>query len=48
LCAMGVPPHLGQGAVRLSVGRFTTEDEIDRAAEALLRTPSPAMSGRPL
>jgi cysteine desulfurase len=44
LCAMGVPPNLGQGAVRLSVGRFTTEDEIDRAAAALLRTPSPAMS----
>src|SRR5262249_42854779 len=25
LCAMGVPPELGRGAVRLSVGRFTTE-----------------------
>ncbi len=25
------------GAVRLTVGRFTTEDEIDRAAEALAR-----------
>jgi cysteine desulfurase len=37
LCAMGVPPELGRGAVRLSVGRFTTEDEIDRAAEALVR-----------
>ena len=37
LCAMGVPPQLGQGAVRLSVGRFTTEDEIDRAAAALMR-----------
>jgi cysteine desulfurase len=35
LCAMGVPPELGRGAVRLTVGRFTTEDEIDRAAEAL-------------
>jgi len=23
--------------VRLSVGRFTTEDEVDRAAEALAR-----------
>jgi cysteine desulfurase len=33
--AMGVPRELGQGAVRLSVGRFTTEDEIDRAAAAL-------------
>jgi cysteine desulfurase len=35
LCAMGVPPDLGKGAVRLSVGRFTAEDEIDRAAELL-------------
>ena len=37
LCAMGVPPDLGRGAVRLSVGRFTTEDEVDRAVEALVR-----------
>jgi cysteine desulfurase len=37
LCAMGVPPKVGQGAVRLSVGRFSTEDEIDQAAEALVR-----------
>jgi cysteine desulfurase len=36
LCAMGVPPELGRGAVRLSVGRFTTEDEVDRAAAALV------------
>jgi len=36
LCAMGVPPEVGRGAVRLSVGRFTTEDEIDRAAAALV------------
>jgi cysteine desulfurase len=35
--AMGVPPELGRGAVRLSVGRFTTEDEVDRAAEGLIR-----------
>jgi cysteine desulfurase len=35
LTAMGVPLELGKGAVRLSVGRFTTEDEVDRA-----RTPS--------
>jgi len=38
LCAMSVPPEIGKGAVRLSVGRFTTEEEIDRAAEALLKT----------
>jgi cysteine desulfurase len=36
LCAMRVPPEIGQGAVRLSVGRFTTEDEVDRAAELLI------------
>ena len=36
LAAMGVPVDLGRGAVRLSVGRFTTEDEIDRAAAALV------------
>ncbi len=37
LAAMGVPPEIGKGAVRLSVGRFTTEEEIDRAAEAMIR-----------
>ncbi len=36
LCAMGVAPEVGKGAVRLSVGRFTTEDEIDRAATMLV------------
>jgi cysteine desulfurase len=41
LKAMGVPAELGQGAVRLSVGRFTTEAEIDRAAEALARFAKP-------
>jgi cysteine desulfurase len=46
LCAMGVPPELGRGAVRLSVGRFTTEDEIDRATEVLLGQVLGA--GRPL
>ena len=37
LCAMGVSPSLGRGAVRLTVGRWTTESEIDEAAEMLLR-----------
>lgn len=36
LAAMGVPPEVGRGAVRLSVGRFTTEDDIDRAAGLLI------------
>jgi cysteine desulfurase len=37
LQAMGVRPEIGRGAVRLSVGRFTAEAEMDQAAEALLR-----------
>ena len=37
LCAMGVPPQVGRGALRLTVGRFTTDEQVDRAAEALVR-----------
>jgi cysteine desulfurase len=37
LAAMNVDPFVARGAVRLSVGRFTSEPEIDRAAEALAR-----------
>jgi cysteine desulfurase len=37
LCAMGVPPEVGRGALRMSVGRFTTPEEIDEAAKALIR-----------
>jgi cysteine desulfurase len=37
LCAMGVNPEIGRGAVRLSVGRFTADDDVDRAAEFLAR-----------
>jgi cysteine desulfurase len=37
LRALGVAPELGRGAVRLTVGRFTTENEIDLAADALIR-----------
>ncbi|HEV3119705.1 MAG TPA: cysteine desulfurase family protein [Gemmataceae bacterium] len=37
LQAMGVTPELGRGALRLTVGRFTTETEIDQAAAALLK-----------
>jgi cysteine desulfurase len=36
LTAMGVRPEVGRGAVRLSVGRFTTEEEVDRAEKALV------------
>ncbi len=37
LCAMRVPPEISQGAVRLTVGRFTTEAEVDEAAELLAK-----------
>jgi cysteine desulfurase len=37
LCAMGVPPQVGRGALRLTVGRFTTEEQVDQAAELLIR-----------
>jgi cysteine desulfurase len=40
LCAMGVAPEIGRGAVRLSMGRFTTEEEVDRAADALVQAAS--------
>jgi len=36
LAAMGVPPEIGRGAVRLSVGRFTIESEVTEAARLLV------------
>jgi cysteine desulfurase len=36
LQAMGVEPELARSTIRLSVGRFTTEEEIDRAVELIL------------
>jgi cysteine desulfurase len=35
LLAMGVDPTVALGALRLSLGRWTTADEIDEAVEAL-------------
>lgn len=35
LQAMGVPPEIGQGAVRFSLGRWTTREEIEKAVAAL-------------
>ncbi|MFP3868325.1 MAG: cysteine desulfurase family protein [Desulfobacteraceae bacterium] len=37
LAAMGVSPEVGRGALRLSVGRYTTEAEVDRAATLIGR-----------
>ena len=36
LQAMGVEPELARATVRLSLGRFTTEEEVDRAVELIL------------
>jgi cysteine desulfurase len=33
--AMGVPIEYAMGTVRLSVGRYTTADEIDSAVEQI-------------
>jgi cysteine desulfurase len=35
LLAMGIPPEHGQGAIRMSLGRETTEEEIDYVLEVL-------------
>jgi cysteine desulfurase len=35
LQAMGVPPEIGMGAIRFSLGRATTADEIDEVVERL-------------
>jgi len=37
LAAMQVPPEIARGAVRLSVGRPTTREEVEQAAEMLLQ-----------
>lgn len=37
LDAMGVLPEVGMGAVRFSLGRYTTEEEDDEAVRALTR-----------
>ncbi|MEW5723348.1 MAG: cysteine desulfurase family protein, partial [Thermodesulfobacteriota bacterium] len=37
LQAMGLDPEIAQGAIRLSLGRSTTAQEVDRAVAALVR-----------
>lgn len=36
LRAMGVPPDVAAASVRFSLGRFTTDDEIERAADRVI------------
>jgi cysteine desulfurase len=40
LAAMGVPPELARGAVRLSLGPTTTQSDIDRTIQAWIRMSS--------
>jgi len=37
LAAMGVPPHVGMGALRLSLGRGNTRTEMDTAARLIIQ-----------
>ncbi|MEZ5266724.1 MAG: cysteine desulfurase family protein [Acidimicrobiales bacterium] len=36
LAAMGVAPELGAGAVRFTLGRTTTDDDVDRAVDVIV------------
>jgi cysteine desulfurase len=42
LQAMGVAPEVGMGAIRFSLGRATTQDEIDAVADRLAQILAPA------
>ena len=41
--AMGTDPEWGMGTVRLSLGRYTTEREVDQAADVLAKAVGPTM-----
>jgi cysteine desulfurase len=45
LAAMGVPPRLAGGAIRVSLGPTTTESEIDRMIEAWIRLSGALLKG---
>jgi cysteine desulfurase len=36
LSAMGISPDVARGTIRLSVGWYTSEDDVDRAADLLI------------
>ena len=38
LRALGVGDELAHSSIRFSIGRFTTEDDVDRAADAIIAT----------
>jgi cysteine desulfurase len=43
LKAMGVAPEIGMGAIRFSLGRTTTDREIDAAIDQLAAAVTPAV-----
>ena len=47
LLALGLPPELAAGAVRLTLGRHTTEADIDYAIGALRRVVASVRQGAP-
>jgi cysteine desulfurase len=47
LTAMGIPAEVARGSLRLSLGRTTTDAEIDRAAELIAATIDRLAAGRP-
>jgi cysteine desulfurase len=47
LTAMGLPPDLARGSLRLSLGRTTTDAEIDRAAALIPATIARLAAARP-
>ena len=48
LKAMGIPPKVGMGAIRFSLGRTTTVEEVDRVVELLKKPPSFQTKGNAL
>lgn len=47
LRAMGLSDALAAGSIRIGLGRFTTAEEVDRAAETIVRTVRGLREGRP-
>jgi len=47
LLAMGLPPRLASGALRCTLGRGTTEEEVDRAAAAIVAAVAQLRSSLP-
>src|SRR5262249_26118039 len=43
LAAMGVPPPLARGAIRVSLGSTTTESDVDRFVEAWIKESGPLL-----